>query len=162
MSSLPIASSNGKPQGPACVNLRDTFGDRFKIAYDPAYDPTHIALDRRDAWMMVLPCERGTIFPHGGQMLAVEVTYAMSRRLDALGLVLHQDGDRERTYLFPVSRFDDVAAVVKPRKRRRLTPEQNAKLQAANAGAGAAALTRWRERSIAQGVPEGAARRQSA
>src|SRR5262249_57395297 len=70
----------------------------------------------------------GTIFPHGGEVLAVEVGYRLAKRLDVLGLKLHQTGDRERTYLFPVQRFAEVAAVVLPRKRRRLSEENRAKV----------------------------------
>jgi hypothetical protein len=70
--------------------------------------------------------------------LAVEVSYRLAKRLDVLGLILHQAGDHERTYLFPVERFAEVAAVVLPRKRRRLSEENRAKLVAA----GTAALAR--------------------
>jgi hypothetical protein len=111
-----------------CVYLLERFGDRFRVTWDPAYDPMRVR--EKDAWMMQLPCAgRGvTIYPHGGNTLAVEVDYrpGVCRQLDALGLQLHQDGDGEKTYLFDVSRFDEVAAIVKPRKRKRLSPEQRA------------------------------------
>jgi len=79
--------------------------------------------------MMELVCRgRGvTIYPYGGDTLAVEVDRRPSivARLTAIeGLQLHQDGDVEKTFLFDVSLFDQVAEVVKPRKRRRLTPTQ--------------------------------------
>jgi hypothetical protein len=111
-----------------CINLLERFGDRFRVTWDPAYDPKRVGGE--DAWMMQLPCAgRGiTVYPHGGDTLAVEVNHrpGVCRKLEALGLALHQDGDDEKTYLFDVTRFDEVAAVVKPRRRRRchLTPEQ--------------------------------------
>jgi len=131
-----------------CVNLRDRFGKTYRISFDPAYDPKHVPRDKLDPWMMQIPCECGVIFPHGDDVLAVEVTYAMAKRLDALGLRLHQDGDIERTYLFPVSRFDEVAAIVKPRRRRKLSPEHREKLVAA----GTAALARIRHGTNTQSV----------
>jgi hypothetical protein len=110
------------------VNLLERFGDRFRVTWDPAYDPKHVR--EKDVWMMQLPCagQGVTIYPHGGNTLAVEVDYRPSicRKLEALGLQLHQDGDGEKTYLFEMSRFDEVAEIVKPRRRRQchLTPEQ--------------------------------------
>jgi hypothetical protein len=81
--------------------------------------------------MRTLLCVRGVvIYPAGGDRLAVEVDYHphVARRLAAIpGVELWQDGDREKTFVFPVELFDVVAAVVQPRKRRRptnLTPEQ--------------------------------------
>ena len=44
---------------------------------------------------------------------------------------LHQDGNKERTFFFPVDRFEEVAAIVKPRRRRFLTEKQRARLIAA-------------------------------
>ena len=43
-------------------------------------------------------------------------------------VVLHQDGDEEKTFLFPASLFDQVAALVEPKKIRRLSEEHKAKL----------------------------------
>ena len=62
--------------------------------------------------------------PHGGDLLAVEVDYqpGLARKLRAIpGVKLHQDGDHEKTFLFPVSLFKQLARIVKPRKRRILT-----------------------------------------
>jgi hypothetical protein len=40
------------------------------------------------------------------------------------GLEPWQDGDGEKTFVFDVTRFEVVAAVVRPRKRRRLPEGQ--------------------------------------
>jgi hypothetical protein len=68
-----------------------------------------------------------------GDLLALEVDYHehLAKRVAQLpGVRLHQAGDRERTYLFPVHLFDQVAEIVKPRRRRKcvLSPEQLARL----------------------------------
>jgi hypothetical protein len=57
------------------------------------------------------------------------------------GTRLGQDGAQEKTVLYPVSLFDRVARVVKPRRRCHLSPEQLARLGAA----GARSLRAWRE-----------------
>jgi hypothetical protein len=105
-----------------CINLRQRFGGTYRTSLDPAFD------DPRDPWGHQIRC-RGqgvTIYPHGGELLAVEVNHrrGIARQLAQLGLRCTQDGDTEKTFIFPVSRFDEVAAVVKPRKRRQLTEAQ--------------------------------------
>ena len=111
------------------VNLLNLFGDRFRITFDRAYSARHVPRAKLDPWMMQLPCEgRGvTIYPHGGSMLAVEVDRRPSivAKLRAIpGLKLHQDGDLEKTFLFDVGLFEQVAEVVKPRRKRQVTPHQ--------------------------------------
>ena len=86
-----------------------------------------------DPWLMRLPCRgRGvTVYPFGGDRLAVEVDGrpGLAKKLAGIpGVVLWQDGDGEKTFLFPVGRFSEVAAVVKPHRRRRLSPEWRAEL----------------------------------
>jgi hypothetical protein len=112
---------------PSCVNLLEPYGDRYKVAYDPAYDPFNVPRDRLDPWMMVLPCRYGEIYPHGGGMLAV-FTHARQhvpqRLAEIPGTRLYTDGDDGKTFLFPVGVFGQVAEVVRPRKRRRLSQEQ--------------------------------------
>src|SRR5262249_23812960 len=113
-------------------NLRELYGHRYRISHDQA------ANDRHDPWMFQIPCGgRGvTISPHGEGMLAVECDNrpGVAKRLSALGLRLHQDGDRERTFLCPLDRFDEVAAVVRPRRRRVLDEPQQTRLLAAGTG----------------------------
>ena len=110
------------------------FGDRYRITFDEAYSPRNVPQAKLDPWMMQIPCAgRGiTIFPHGGNLLAVEVDgrRAIAKKLAALpGLRLWQDGDRECTWLFDVSLFPQVAAIVQPRRRRQFTPEQRETLR---------------------------------
>jgi hypothetical protein len=112
-------------------NLRQLFGDRYRIEHDPE-GLSHA--EKRNPWMMQIPCrEHGiTIFAHAPDLLAVVCDNhpRISNRLAALGLRLHQEGDRQKTFLFPVERFDDVAATVRPR-RRRVSEQQVARLIAA-------------------------------
>ena len=68
-----------------------------------------------------------TIYPFGADRLAVEVDGrpGLVKRLLAIpGVELWQDGDGETTFRFDVARFEAVAAVVRPRKRRRLPEGQ--------------------------------------
>jgi hypothetical protein len=80
--------------------------------------------------MKTLLCARGvTIYSVGGDRLAVELDChgGLAKRLAAIpGVELWQNGDREKTFVFSIDLLDAVAAVVKPRRRRRcsLSPEQ--------------------------------------
>jgi hypothetical protein len=109
-----------------CVNLTERFGRDYKITHDPA---ARTRRQKRDPWMMQLPCRgRGVVVhPWGGGRLAVEVDGrpGLAKQLAAIpGLKLWQDGDGEKTFLFDVALFDAVAAVVRPRRRRRLPEGQ--------------------------------------
>jgi hypothetical protein len=111
----------------SCVNLLALFGDRYRIAWDPAADSRC-----SDPWLQLIPCRWGVIFPHGGNKLAVEVDNhnRYAKQLAALpGLRVWQDGTTEKTYVFDVSHFEAAAAIVQPRKRRSLSPGHNARLQ---------------------------------
>ena len=106
-----------------CIDLR-TLGD-YKITYDEATD------GRTDPWMRQIPCAGTgvTVYPHGGTRLAVQCDNrkATAKRLEAIdGVTLHQDGDRDKTFVFDVSLWEQVRAVVRPRRNRRLCPERKA------------------------------------
>lgn len=104
------------------INLKERFGHRYRIAYDPAYDPKH--RKHVDAHYMIIPCRVGEIWPHGGSTLAVEIEGKRSitvKRLIAAGCTLYRDGDDGATLLFHVDDFPAVAAIVKPRRRRQVS-----------------------------------------
>jgi hypothetical protein len=113
----------------SCVNLLETFGTAYRVTFDPAYDSRRVPRRCLDPWMMML-LGRGkgvAIYPFGGNRLAVEVVGrpGLVKKLVALpGLQLWQDGAGETCFLFDLARFEAVAAVVRPRKRRRLPEGQ--------------------------------------
>lgn len=113
----------------SCINLLARYGDTYRITHDEA------AESRQDPWMMQIPCRWGTIYPHGNDMLAVTVDYhpGIAKRVAAIpGVKLVQDGDAEKTFLFPAALFDAVACVVLPRWRRKLSVEHKARLAESN------------------------------
>ena len=116
-----------------CMNLREMFGDRLRITFDQAYEPRKVPKDKLDPWMMQIPCKFGTIYPYGSDILAIEVDhhFHVAPVLNALkGVTLYQDGDGEKTFLFPLELFDKVTAIVQPRQRRHGNPENGARLSA--------------------------------
>jgi hypothetical protein len=113
---------------PTCLNLSELFGDRFRIGHDPVAETWK---EKQDPWMMTILCQRGLIYPYGGTTLAVEIDYRpiLAKAVAKVpGVRLYQDGDWEKTFLFDVSLFDQIAAIVKPRKRKQLSEEQRERL----------------------------------
>ena len=112
---------------PTPPNLRDLFGDRYRVRKEPAAKPhakTH------DPWLMQIRC-RGqgvTIYPHGEGLLAIQCDHRrfLAKKLTALGLRVEQDGDEEKTFVFPVEIFYQVAKIIKPMRRPALTDKQRA------------------------------------
>lgn len=112
-----------------CVDLRATFGRQYRIELEESYwaEKPEYRADQA-AWLMIIPCRFGHIYPFGGSTLAAW-TYSPSRRRRLAGLAccrIHQEGDREITALFDVADFARVAAALRPRRRRRLSAEQRA------------------------------------
>lgn len=110
-----------------CINLRERFGDRYRVAFDPAYDPKHRPREKLDPWYMTIPCERGEIYPYGPNSLAVEVEGrpVTARRLRELHYTTTiQQGDHFLACTFPSQEFEAVAELVKPRKRRQASERQ--------------------------------------
>jgi len=113
---------------PICINLRERFGQEYRIGFDEA------AVNGNTPWMQTIPCRFGTIYPHDSDNLAVDVDghNRIAKQVGTIpGIVLRQDGDDEKTFVFPVGLFNQVAAIVEPKRIKRLTDEQKAKLHEA-------------------------------
>jgi hypothetical protein len=115
---------------PTCINLRERFGDAYRIRHEESYAAERSEFRAaEEPWLQIIPCRHGHIYPHGGNLLAVSTDRRgiMARRLMALGcLTVAQDGSDGINATFPVEAFDQVAAIVRPKRRRRLTPEHRA------------------------------------
>jgi hypothetical protein len=125
----------GTESGRPCVDLAATFGARYGTKYDESYYAERPEFRADEAALLtIIPCRRrgDHIYPFGGRMLAAFTTGREIRaRLLALDCVrVHQDGrdggHPETTVLFDAADFTRVAAVIEPKRRRRLSPEQRA------------------------------------
>src|SRR6516162_1536222 len=107
-----------------CINLKAIYGQKYRIGHDPAAITWG---EKTDPWMMTIPCRLGVIYPHGGEHLAVEIDHRpiTAKKVAAIpGVIIYQHGDHEKTFLFPVALFDQVAAIVRPRRKRHLSEKQ--------------------------------------
>jgi hypothetical protein len=111
-----------------CIDLRQRYGSRYRVTCEPSCERVHHN-DQCDPWYATILCEYGYIYPHGGKQLGASTNRRgpTARRLVALPRVcLVQDGDDSVNVVFDASDFDRVAAIMKPRRKRVLTPEQKA------------------------------------
>jgi hypothetical protein len=122
---------------PPCIDLAERFGRRYRVEYEPAYSAQYGPRARVcDPWLRVIPCRAGHICPWGGPKLAAVTDNSgpTVRKLAALpGVTLLHDGSDGATVLFNVADFARVAKIMHPRRCRRLSAEQRAKLAEAGA-----------------------------
>ena len=136
MVTAPLSKSKIAPiptqRPPECVNLKERYGDRYRVEYEESYYAERGDGARSDdPWLMVILCQNGHICPWGGSKLAACTSGAgsVAKRLKALPFAeVAQDGADGANVVFDVEHFDQVAEIMKPRRRRRLSPEHRAKL----------------------------------
>ena len=108
-----------------CVNLKERFGNRFKIQHEESYAAERSEFrTAEEPWLQIIPCRHGHICPWGGSTLAACTDKAggVARRLKALPFTtVAQDGDDGANILFDMEHFEAVAEIILPRKRRRLS-----------------------------------------
>ena len=114
-----------------CVNLKKQFGREYKVVCEESYHSEYGANARtEDPWLMVVLCQNGHICPWGGSMLAActdkNGSIANLLRKNPLVNVVH-DGDDGVNAVFNMKHFDEIANIMKPRKRRRLSEAQKQK-----------------------------------
>ena len=115
-----------------CIDLTDRFGKQYRISFDPAYDPKSRPRDKLDRWMMVIEGQRGTIYPYGRNLLAVEVEgrpVTSRKLLTLLGTTVVQDGENFTAFTFDASLFAEVAIVVRSRRRRVVSEAERVRLR---------------------------------
>ncbi|MFO0899840.1 MAG: hypothetical protein U0836_20610 [Pirellulales bacterium] len=112
-----------------CIDLKSAYGRRYRIGTDPAAGSRNT-----DPWLWVIPCRYGEIHPQGGNRLAAWTDRAgrIAAELKRLPCVeVLQDGDDGATVAFDVVDFKQVAAIIRPKRRRKpLTQEQRDRLVA--------------------------------
>ena len=117
-----------------CVDLRATFGCRYRYERDEAYGAEHSECRAIEApWLQVIPCQFGKLFPWGDRRLAAycpagPVKRRQLERLSCVEVVQGGGDGPEVIVAFDVADFDRVAAVMRPARRRRYSTETRARL----------------------------------
>lgn len=110
----------------AYLDLREMYGNKYKIVRDAGAESRDM-----DAWLWIIPCKHGEIFSPGWGKLAVLCNNSRIRvkmLAGVKGLEPHQIGDTESIHLFEPDMFKGVARFVRPKLRRRASPEQRERL----------------------------------
>ena len=122
------------PVEPTCPNLRELFGRRYKVTYEESYAAAYGPnATRDDPWYQIIPGARGHVYPHSAAMLAATTNTSgpTARRLMALPFVqVYTDGSDGVTVLFPPERLDEVADLLRLRRRRRVSDQERQRLAA--------------------------------
>ncbi len=102
------------------IDLRKEYGKRFRISWDESYDPKGIPKKNQDIAYMEIPCKAGIIYPFKDNTLAICIDYKRkaTRQMIEAGFDMVQSGDFERTFLFDSDRFEEVVAIVQPKRKR--------------------------------------------
>jgi hypothetical protein len=121
----------------APINLRDEFGERYKIDYDPAYCAEHGMTPKvDDPWLQIVPGKHGHIYPMGGQLLAAATNHRRGVAKQLLAIPecqVHMDGEDKVTVVFEARHFRKVARTIGARTTRTLSPERRQQLIASGA-----------------------------
>lgn len=113
-----------------CINLKRRYGKLYRVKYEESYYAERGQGARaEDPWLMTLLCLHGHICPWGGELLAActNNSGALAGRLMRLEFIrrdLSQVGSDGVNAVFHIEHFDEVASLMKPRKRRQMSPEQ--------------------------------------
>ena len=111
-----------------CVNLKRRFGDLYRVEFEESYVADHGDGARvENPWLTIIPCQRGHIYPHSHNQLGASTDRCgkITNQLKRLAFIeVVQDGEDGVNVIFEVSDFEKVAEIMKPRRRRRQTPQQ--------------------------------------
>lgn len=106
-----------------CPDLRALAGTKFRLGHDHGRPARLID----DPWLLTIRCRTGHVYPHSADRLAFasDSRGGVARAVAALpGAVVEQDASDGFNVSFPVALWPQVAELVKPRRRRQMTPEQ--------------------------------------
>jgi hypothetical protein len=117
----PSRSSTGEGLSKACIDLRPwAKANRYRWRWEESRQP-----GEDDAFLVEILCQRGLIYPKGGSdVLAFTTSADAWKSLLEIGVKPKRVGEKEREGQFPIELLDQVAAILKPRKRRTLEPDK--------------------------------------
>ncbi len=114
------------------VNLREVFGHRFRIEMEESYFAQYGPGARTDdPHYQVIPGGRGDVYAWDTERLAASTHTSgnTATKLKGLPFVeVWQDGTDGCTVIFPVTRLNDVATLLKLRRRRCISEQERRRL----------------------------------
>jgi hypothetical protein len=110
------------------LNLKTHFGKQFRVKREEGSEAG-------DPYGLLIECRHGHIYLHGLNRLGASTNSRgpIAKQLAALlGVTVVQDGSDGINATFEPEQFEAVAAIIRPKRRRRLSAEHRAKLAASN------------------------------
>jgi hypothetical protein len=111
--------SGGSLAEPTCIDLRPwAQTHRYRWRWEESRQQ-----GEEDAFLVEVLCKNGLIYPFGGETLLAYAKAGVKKQLTEIPDTKHHQSDgNAEVFKFPVSRLDEVAAILKPRKRRVVVP----------------------------------------
>ena len=109
-----------------CVDLRvwaRANGYRYRLEEShQAESNIHVKGDGH--WFVEILCKNGLLYPCGGTTLLAYAKLGVASDIAKItDTHQHQTDEKARVFKFPLERLGEVAAILKPRKRRTYSPE---------------------------------------
>jgi len=103
------------------IDLRTVAGKRYQVEYEESHRGK-----RDDPWLLIIPCQRGHVYVFSSELLGVATDgRKIAQRIAKLpGAEIWQEADDGMNVLFPLKAFPQVAKLVKPKRKRKLTEKQ--------------------------------------
>jgi hypothetical protein len=123
-----LAGGNSGVSG--CVDLATRFGDRYRLIHEEQvseWPPAH------RPWLARIVCRYGHVGVQGGERLYAFTDRHVAASLRKLSFVEKTQGGSELRIVFHVDHLAAVLAILRPYRRRRLSPAERARLVAAGA-----------------------------
>lgn len=124
MTPLPSVPAGNNP----CVDLDARFGRRYHLGREAEGVTWTSTPEAERIWLLEIPCKYGTVYPHGGEILAAVVRGGrIQSKVLAVPGILSRRGDLELVVTFHVDHADAVLAILRPRRRPQRSPEDRAR-----------------------------------
>lgn len=113
------------------IDLRVHSGDRYRVSWEANGTTRSAWPEAEQSWLLELRCKYGIVYPQGGAILAATITSRqIGRRVAALPCIRTSRGDVERVVTFHVDDADAVFELLRPSRRRQVSPEEQDRLVA--------------------------------
>jgi hypothetical protein len=116
---------------PTCINLEERFGRRYRVSFEADGATRYQWPETERPWLMEIRGRHGMVYPKGGEILQAMTTHTrIAGKLRALPCVVSVRGDAETVVTFHVDDAPAVFQLLKPYRRRHVSPAERERLAA--------------------------------
>ena len=131
---MPVPIDTETCQMVDCINLKETYGKRYRVEYEESYKAEFgEGAWRDDPWLQIIPCRYGHLYAYGENLIGVSVDghRLIAGRIARLACTtVRQDGDDgELSASFAPEHFDAIAKIMRPRRRKQISEKERKRLR---------------------------------